>query len=213
MGTNPWPLIHAERNALVGDLVSLNNDQWATPSLCDGWTVRDVFGHLTATAKLTPAKFLVAFAGSGFRFNDMAAKLAAAETAVSPADGLAEFRAHLTATIHPPGPAEAMLGEAVIHGEDIRRPLGITRNYPQEAVTRAADFFKGSNLLIGTKNRIAGLSLRATDAGWSTGTGPEVAGPVLSLLLVMTGRAAALDDLSGDGVAVLRERMRPGERP
>jgi len=72
------------------------------------------------------------------------------------------------------------------------------------------NFFKGSNLLIGSKKRIAGLRLRATDAEWSTGTGPEVSGPALALLLAMTGRAAALDDLSGDGLATLRERARAG---
>jgi hypothetical protein len=69
-----------------------------------------------------------------------------------------------------------MLGEAVIHGEDIRRPLGIKREYPQEALVRVADFFHGSNMIVGAKQRIAGLSLRATDTGWSTGSGPEVTG-------------------------------------
>jgi uncharacterized protein (TIGR03083 family) len=212
MATSPWPLIHAERSALAADLASLTDQQWATPSLCTAWTVRDVLGHMTATAKLTPPKFFAALAGSGFRFNEMSAKGIAQETTGTPAQGLAEFRGQLTATTHPPGPAESMLGEAVIHSEDIRRPLGITRDYPLEAVTRVADFFKGSNLLIGSKKRIAGLKLHATDAEWSTGAGPEVSGPLLSLVLAMTGRAAALDALSGDGVATLRQRMRPGER-
>jgi uncharacterized protein (TIGR03083 family) len=212
MATSPWPLIHAERSALAADLASLTDQQWATPSLCTAWTVRDVLGHMTATAKMTPPKFFAALAGSGFRFNEMTAKGIAQETTGTPAGGLAEFRGQLTATTHPPGPAESMLGEAVIHSEDIRRPLGITRDYPLEAVTRVADFFKGSNLLIGSKKRIAGLRLRATHAEWSTGAGPEVSGPLLSLVLAMTGRAAALDELSGDGVATLRQRMRPGER-
>jgi len=78
---------------------------------------------------------------------------------------------------------------------------------PGAAVTRVADFFKGSNLLIGAKKRIAGLSLRATDAQWSTGSGPEVAGPAISLVMAMTGRGAALDDLSGEGLATLRSRI------
>ena len=69
-----------------------------------------------------------------------------------------------------------------------------------------ADFYKGSNLLIGSKNRIAGLALRATDAEWTTGTGPEVSGPILSLVMAMTGRKVADDDLTGDGVATLRSR-------
>jgi len=73
-------------------------------------------------------------------------------------------------------------------------------------VVRVADFFKGSNLLIGAKRRIDGLALRATDADWSHGNGPEVSGPILSLVMVMTGRQAALGDLSGEGVATLRDR-------
>jgi Mycothiol maleylpyruvate isomerase N-terminal domain len=92
------------------------------------------------------------------------------------------------------------------HSEDIRRALGLEHAYPTEAVVQAADFFKGSNMIIGTKRRIAGLTLRATDARWSTGTGPEVSGPILSLLMAMTGRAAASTDLTGDGVQTLAAR-------
>jgi hypothetical protein len=73
-------------------------------------------------------------------------------------------------------------------------------------VVRVADFYKNSNLILGTKTRIAGLSLAATDTDWRHGTGPTVSGPMLSLLMAMTGRKAALDDLSGDGVATLRTR-------
>jgi len=73
-------------------------------------------------------------------------------------------------------------------------------------VRRVADFYAGSNLIIGAKRRIDGLTLRATDATWSHGSGPEVSGPALSLVMAMTGRKAALDDLSGDGVATLRTR-------
>src|ERR1700758_4088706 len=175
--TSPWPLIHAEREALIADLGTLTDDQWASPSLCDDWTVRDVLGHMIATAKMTPPRFFVKMAAVGFRFNNMNAKGVASEATAKPGDGLANFRSHLTDTTHPPGPVEAMLGEAVIHSADIRRPLGMSREYPEEALTRVADFFKGSNLLIGTKRRIAGLALRATDTDWSTGTGPEVAGP------------------------------------
>ena len=205
--SSPWPLIHGEREALADDLASLTDEQWATPSLCPGWSVRDVLGHIIATAKMKQSGFLPALARAGFRFNDMSNNLIAAEATVAPADGLAELRRHLTDTTHPPGPVETMLGEAVVHGEDIRRPLGIKRAYPPGAVTRSAEFFRRSNLLIGSKRRIAGLRLRADDLEWAAGSGPEVTGPALSLLMAMTGRAAALDDLSGEGVATLRSRM------
>jgi uncharacterized protein (TIGR03083 family) len=204
--TSPWPLIHAEREALIADLGTLTDEQWATRSLCDDWTVRDVLGHMISTAKMTPPKFFASMAAAGFRFNNMNAKGVAAEATSNPADALAHLRSHLKDTTHPPGPVEAMLGEAVIHPADIRRPLGIAHEYPEEALIRVADFFKGSNLLIGAKRRIDGVTLRATDTGWSTGSGPEVTGPQLSLILAMTGRSAALADLSGEGVGTLKSR-------
>ena len=204
---SPWPIIHAERSALLEDLENLKDNQWATRSLCPAWSVRDVFGHMTATAKMTPAKFVSGWAGSGFRFHKMNEKNAAREAATPPAEGLAEFRRHLNDTTSPPGPIDAMLGEAVVHGEDIRRPLGIPHQYPNDAVIRVADFYKASNLLLGSKRRVDGVTLRATDTDWSWGSGPEVSGPILSLVLAMTGRTAAVEDLSGEGLTTLRKRM------
>ena len=69
--TSPWPFIHDEREALAADLATLSDEQWATRSLCADWTVRDVLGHMIATAKMTPPAFFTALAGSGFRFNAM----------------------------------------------------------------------------------------------------------------------------------------------
>ncbi|MEA3076770.1 MAG: hypothetical protein QOF60_1678 [Actinomycetota bacterium] len=201
-----WPTIHAERAALAADLANLPEEQWATTSLCANWTVTQALGHMTATAKLTPAKFLANLAKAGFSFEKMAATEIAAETAGGPAATLQRFNSVLSATDHPPGPPTTWLGETIVHAEDIRRPLGIKREYPTAAAVRVADFYKGSNLLIGAKKRIAGLALRATDADWSNGTGAEVSGPIVSLVLAMTGRAAALDDLTGEGVSTLRSR-------
>jgi hypothetical protein len=61
-------------------------------------------------------------------------------------------------------------------------------------------------LIIGTKRRIDGLALRATDTSWSHDSGPEVSGPMLPLLLAMAGRKGTLNELSGDGVQTLRQR-------
>ena len=201
-----WPVIHTERKALATDLRALDNAQWQAVSLCGQWTVRDVTAHMTATAKITPPAFFAKLAMSGFSFGRLQDKDIAVEKGASPADTLARFVAAENSTNHPPGPADTMLGETIIHAEDIRRPLGFQHEYPTEAVVRVADFFKGSNLLIGSKKRIDGLTLRATDADWSHGSGPEVSGPLLSLVMVMTGRKAALGDLTGDGVATLRAR-------
>lgn len=204
--SSPWPMIHAERESLIADLGTLTDEQWATPSLCAEWTVRDVLGHMIATAKMTPPKFFLSMAAAGFRFNNMNAKGVASQATARPADGLTVLRDHLKDTTAPPGPVESMLGEAVIHPADIRTPLGIAHAYPEEALVRVADFYKASNLIVGAKSRIDGLTLRATDTGWSTGSGPEVTGPHLSLILAMTGRSAALADLSGEGLSTLRSR-------
>jgi uncharacterized protein (TIGR03083 family) len=210
---SPWPMIHTERAALATDLEQVTDTQWAAPSLCAGWSVHDVLGHMTSTAKLTPPAFLAALARAGFRFNVMADRNIAKETAGGPAATLAEFSRVKDRTSAPPGPVDTWLGETIVHSEDIRRPLGFSHVYPAEAMIRIADFYKGSNLLIGAKSRIGGLSLRATDANWSTGSGPEVSGPILSLLLAMTGRTAALDDLSGSGLATLRSRTATAAQP
>lgn len=128
------------------------------------------------------------------------------EKGTSGPETLEHFNAVLDRPTHPPGPLTAMLGEQVVHGEDIRRPLGIKRKYQDEPLKTVADFFKGSNLLIGGKNRVIGVSLHASDMDWSSGSGPEVEGPMLSLVIMIAGRKAALDDLSGAGLTTLRAR-------
>jgi uncharacterized protein (TIGR03083 family) len=119
---------------------------------------------------------------------------------------LAAFRAVETATSAPPGPKLSWLGEALVHAEDIRRPLGIAHEYPVASVTAVTDFYAGSNVLIGGKSRVAGVTLQATDTDWSHGSGPVVSGPARALMLATTGRKAALDELSGPGVEILRSR-------
>ena len=199
-----WPVIHAERKALAEDLRGRKADDWATASLCSPWTVRDVLAHLTSAATMTPPVFFGRLAASGFSFDKLQEKGVAGQRGNSPADTLAHFEAIVTSVKHPPGPADTWLGETIVHAEDIRSPLGSEHKYPTEAVVQVADFYKASNLLIGSKRRVGGVMLRATDADWSHGTGPEVSGPILSLVMAMTGRQAPLDDLTGDGVATLR---------
>ena len=169
--TDIWPVIHAERKALAADLQGLTDDQWSDASLCGRWTVRDVTAHMTATAKITPPAFFAKLAASGFKLERLQDKDIAVQRGSSPADTLARFEAVVTSVKHPPGPVESWLGETIVHSEDIRRPLGIRHEYPADAVRRVADFYAGSNLIIGAKRRIDGLTLRATDAPGPTAAG------------------------------------------
>lgn len=124
----------------------------------------------------------------------------------TPADTLARFLQAATSTVKPLVPVRAMLGEAVVHAEDIRRPLGIARDYPESTLTLLADYYQGSNVPVQTKARVRGLRLAAADGPFTTGSGPLVSGPTLALIMTMAGRMSCLDDLEGDGVPLLRER-------
>ncbi|MDX6257170.1 MAG: hypothetical protein QOJ11_3504 [Frankiales bacterium] len=201
-----WPTIHAERKALLDDVSDLNDTEWSTPSLCSDWTVANVLAHLLSAAKMTPLRFATRFAGARFDFDRFAAEQVATEGAGGPGATMAAFRAAEPRETAPPGPKATWLGEAFVHGEDIRRPLGIRRDYPLAEVTRALAFYAGSNTIIGGKDRVAGLTLQPSDIDFSVGTGPTVRGPAIALLLASTGRKSALDELSGPGVSTLRGR-------
>ena len=201
-----WATISSERGALAEDLAGLSSEEWATRSLCGEWTVQEALAHMTSTAHISPPSFLLGLAGSGFNFQKFTRKGIERWRGDDPAQTLQNFREVQHSRKHPPGPSTTWLGEAIVHAEDIRRPLGISHTYPPDAVRDVLDFYKNSNAIIGTKRRIDGVTLRATDADWTHGSGPEVQGPLLSLLLAGTGRQAALDDLTGEGVAVLRSR-------
>ncbi len=207
MAGNQWPLIRAERVALIADLEALPEAAWSTQSLCSAWTVRDVLAHMTRTATMTPGRFIGRLAGTGFRFDAMNAKGVQAEFGSAPAGTLSAFRANLDRTTAPPGPLDAMVGEVIIHSQDIRKPLGIQHAYQPEALTLVGNFVIRGNLLLGGKRRATGLKLTATDVDWTRGDGPEVRGPLGSIILALTGRKAGLGDLSGDGLATLTERI------
>jgi uncharacterized protein (TIGR03083 family) len=204
---NPWPLIQKQREDLADLLSTLTPEQWATPSLCKGWRVQDTAAHIVVAAETSPGKFMLGLLKSGGRFNAMVGRDVDRVAPVGAAELVRRLRAAAPMTAHPPGPATAMLGEAVVHGEDIRRALSVDYAYPAEAVREVADFSKNVGFPFGAKKRVAGLSLRATDMDWNHGAGPEVSGPALSLVLAMTGRRAGLDDLKGDGVETLASRM------
>jgi uncharacterized protein (TIGR03083 family) len=187
--TSLWPLVYAERAALAADLAGLTAEQWATPSLCTGLTVREVLAHLTAGASLNPVRWLAGVIRCRF-----------------PAETIDRFRSVRTSTTKPPVPTLAMLGETIVHAQDIRLPLGIGHDYPIETLTRLAEYYQGSDLPVLTKTRSRGLRLVATDGPFNTGPGPLASGTTLALIMAMAGRWAYCDELQGDGVATLRER-------
>jgi uncharacterized protein (TIGR03083 family) len=202
-----WPLTQHERERFADLLAALQPDEWTVPSLAAGWTVKDVAGHCLATADMTPPKFLLGLAGSAFRFHSMNEKNIRKYGAGSPAELVDRTRATAGRRTAPPGPPAVPLSEVVVHSEDVARPLGRSLDRAPEALVASLDFYRQAQPLIGGKKRAEGLRLVADDVGWEHGSGPEVSGRAIDLLLALSGRRAGLDGLSGDGAATLASRM------
>ncbi len=204
--TDVWPLVHAERHALIADLGALDDEQWRTPSWCEGWTVHDVAAHLVGNASaISIPGLVVAIVRARFSFDRMNEQDAQRELGDGPAHTLRRLREVADLTEAPPlVPLDVRLVEEVVHGEDVRRPLGLHRDYPAEAVVPALEHQVRTKVAVGGgRERAAGVRLRATDADVVIGDGPEVTGPVVSLLLAVSGRSAARADLSGPGLPQL----------
>ena len=56
-GFDPYDALDAEAARLEAHLGTLDEDGWAAPSRCSGWTVRDVVAHLAATERYHAACF------------------------------------------------------------------------------------------------------------------------------------------------------------
>jgi uncharacterized protein (TIGR03083 family) len=203
-----WQATDEERSALSDDLATLDDSQWDIQSLCSEWRVRDVVGHLVGGADVKIGPFLAGMLKSGMNFNRFTSRQGLALGAAHPDELLGQFRKTIGTHRAPPGAKpETMLTDLVCHSADIRRPTGITRSVPEATLVTVADFMKRIGFPIHVKKRIVGLRMSATDSDWATGTGPSVEGPLESLILVMAGRKAPLEDLSGEGIQTLQARM------
>lgn len=203
-----WPAVHEERRALIADLAVLPEGAWQSPSLCPGWTVHDVVAHLVDTALTTRLGFLRGMLAARFDFDRSNNAGIRKCRGNSPAETLSAFRAVEHRTSGPPAPRATRLVEAVVHGEDIRRPLGIVRTYPLDAVTGALAHQAGTSVKLGGgRELLDGLSLTADDGTFRHGSGDEVRGSTLALLLAVSGRPIGDDELSGPGARTLRGRV------
>ncbi len=203
-----WQATDEERSALADDLATLDDSQWDVPSLCSEWKIRHVVGHLVGGADVKTGPFVAGMLKSGMNFNRYIAREGLALGAAPPDQLLGQFRKTIGTHRTPPGAKpEIMLTDLVCHSEDIRRPTSMTRSVPEATLLMVADTVKGIGFPLHVKKRVAGLRMSATDADWSTGDGPSVEGPLASLILVMAGRKASLEDLSGEGMQTLQARM------
>ncbi len=98
------------------------------------------------------------------------------------------------------------LTDGTIHHQDIRRALGLPRTIPPGRLGPVLNFAASAPTLP-AKNHVKGLTLTATDVNWSRGAGPEVNGPGEALLMAISGRPIALDELGGPGLETLQSRV------
>lgn len=197
-----WPAVHEERRALIEDLASLPTPRWQTPSLCAGWDVHQVLAHLLDSAKTTRLGFVARLAAARFDFDRDNATGVTRERADDPATTLDAFRSVALRTSTPPAPRATRLVEIFVHGEDIRRPLDIRRDYPIRPVITALRHQLATTVKMGGgRERARGWRLVASDAEFTEGAGPEVRGPAVALLLAISGRQVDPTELTGPGVA------------
>ncbi|WP_104523660.1 maleylpyruvate isomerase family mycothiol-dependent enzyme [Blastococcus atacamensis] len=201
--------IAEERRCLADLLSGLTEEQRATPSLCSAWTVHDVLAHLVVPLEVGLARFAVAMLICRGNFDRANVRLTR-QQARRPYGELVEvLRRKADSRFTPPGAGpEAPLTDLLVHGLDIRRPLGLPREIPEARLRTSLTFLTSA----GARSFVAdgtldGLRFVAEDLDWAHGSGPTVSGRADAVLLGITGRTAALDSLSGDGVPTLRSRL------
>jgi uncharacterized protein (TIGR03083 family) len=200
-------LAREERQDLADVLDALTPEQWAQPSLCAGWSVRDVAAHVVSFEEMTPRQLTARFVKGRLQM-DRINGLGVSDLAGSTTDELIGL---LRDNVEPHGMGAGFGGRValtdnMIHQQDIRRPLGLPRTIPAERLSAALDFVRYSPTIHGAL-RVRGVRLVATDSDWSYGKGPEARGPGEALLMVMAGRPVALSDLEGPGAATLAARL------
>lgn len=202
----------ADERCRIAELVeSLSPAQLEVPSLCGEWTVRQVAGHLVAAAAPIPARqTLGVLASSGFRLHRANARLAVLVARREPAELASELRRHAGNRFRPPIVGyPGQLTDLQVHGQDMRRPLGLPHGLHLDRVRVALEFLTGGRAVGFTpRRRLTGLRLETTDLSWSWGAGAVLAGPAEAVMMAVAGRSAALRDLDGPGLRILAERLR-----
>ena len=182
-----WEHVDAQRAELADLLETLVSAQWATPSLCDAWTVREVAVHLVQ-ANAGWGRMALEALRSGFRFDAMMARVAR-EDRRSTDEIVAALRGMVGSRRRPPGTKVVdPLLDALVHGQDIARPLGLPRTMPQDAALVVAERLWTMTFPINARRRFPDVRFEATDAPFAVGGGRVVARPLADVVMLLAGR-------------------------
>ncbi|MCU1444708.1 maleylpyruvate isomerase family mycothiol-dependent enzyme [Cryobacterium sp.] len=184
--------VGATITAIADLLAGLTIEQWETQSLCGGWRVRDVAGHLVWRLGSSNRELIGsaarAYVGQHLRparAIDAVSRLAGEAPPEHLVARLREIAAAKSAGVGRGGITE--LTEAVVHGLDLAQPLGLV--LPIHATAGGAVALRRS--LIAPTEIKAVLRTRrlvATDAEWSVGHGAPLEGTAAELILFLFGR-------------------------
>ncbi len=165
--------------------------------------------HLIVPLEVSITKFVLTMLACGGNFHHANIRLTGKQ-AQQPFEEIVEvLRSKADKRFTPPGAGpEAPLTDVLVHGLDIRWPLGLTRKIPAQRLIKSLTFLStpAANDLV-AKGLMDGLRFEVQDVDWVHRDGPVVLGEAEALLLVLTGRSNALRHLHGDGVATLRNRV------
>jgi uncharacterized protein (TIGR03083 family) len=205
-----WRVIEQERLSLADLLENLTEEQWNLPSLCAGWRVKDVAAHVAlAPQPPNPWTMLVEVTRAGGRFHKLNRDVSVRHADEPGVDLVAELRQHAASRRLPRVTNyRNILFDILVHGQDIAIPLGISREMPKDAAVAAVERVWTMGWPFGAPRDLKQFHYTATDVDWAAGEGPAVTGPIDALLLLLTGRRAALPRLSGPGIEVLTDRVR-----
>jgi uncharacterized protein (TIGR03083 family) len=192
-------LTHTEQSEFVDLVRGFTAQSWSRPSLCAGWTVRDVVVHAAAHIHGEQKNATVIAQYTAGADEDLIAWLAA-----PPNESTARSLRARRFT------AQIQRGELMIHQQDVRRALDLPREIAADQLIEVLEFGLGrvaGILLALNRQRSTGLRLVATDSDWTWGRGQEVRGSLEAILMATAGRGAVLSDLQGPGVALLADRI------
>jgi uncharacterized protein (TIGR03083 family) len=200
----------ADERRRIADLIdSLSPEQLEVPSLCGDWTVKQVAGHLVAAVDTAHPPLLSMIVRSGFRLHRANARLAILTAARAAGELAAALRDNADNPFRPPIVGyPGQLTDLQVHGQDMRRPLGLPHGLRLDRLRESLNFLVGGRAIgFARKRRLAALRFEVTDLDWAWGSGPTLAGPAEAVMLAMTGRTVAFSELDGPGVPVLRNRL------
>jgi uncharacterized protein (TIGR03083 family) len=197
--TDLQPVVAAEFVSLADLLAAASDAQWDTPSLCEGWRVREVIAHMTMAARYPEPEFMAELQRCDFDFTRLSNEVAGRDAGLPGDELVANLRSDVMQHWAPPGGGyHGALNHVVIHGLDVTVPLGVPRRSPDDTIRVVLDDLAqgGGHAHFGTV--INGRRLEARDLDWSYGSGPVLRGAAEDLALAMCGRAVPGGRLDGE---------------